>query len=106
MSAVFSKARIVLIALAKSLGGNPPLRRRTRGAIRPATVHSRIRLRSNSGQGGENVEDEATCLRICFDLVRQRFKVDSTLFKFSDDPYQVGQISSQPVLPGCFRLKP
>jgi hypothetical protein len=52
------------------------------------------------------VEDEATCWRICFDLVRQRFKVDSTLFKFSDDPYQVGQISSQPVLPGCFRLKP
>jgi hypothetical protein len=31
--------------------------------------------------------------------VWQRFKVDFTLFKFRDEPYQVGQISSQPVEP-------
>jgi len=45
------------------------------------------------------VEDEAACWRICFDLLRQRFKVDFALFEFRDEPYQIGQISSEPVQP-------
>ena len=49
------------------------------------------------GQGGENVEDEAACWRTRFDLLRQRFKVDLALFQFRNEPYQIGQISSEPV---------
>jgi hypothetical protein len=45
------------------------------------------------------VKDEAACWRICFDLLRQRFKVDFALFEFRDEPYQIGQISSEPVQP-------
>ena len=48
-------------------------------------------------QGGENVEDEAACWRTRFDLLRQRFKVDLALFQFRNEPYQIGQISSEPV---------
>ena len=45
------------------------------------------------------MEDEAACWRICFDLLRQRFKVDFALFEFRDELYQIGQISSEPVQP-------
>ena len=53
ISAVFSRARMVLISLAESFGGRPPLRPRARAALRPATVLSRIKLRSNSARAAK-----------------------------------------------------
>jgi hypothetical protein len=44
---------MVFISLAESLAGRPPLRPRARAALRPATVRSRIRLRSNSARAAK-----------------------------------------------------
>jgi hypothetical protein len=46
ISAVLGRARMVLISLAESVAGRPPLRPQARAALRPATVLSRIRLPS------------------------------------------------------------
>lgn len=53
MSADLSRARIVLISLAESFGGQPPVRPRARAALRPATVLSRMRFRSNSASAAK-----------------------------------------------------
>jgi hypothetical protein len=53
ISAVLSRARIVLMSLRESFAGRPPLRPRARAALRPATVLSRIRLRSNSASAAK-----------------------------------------------------
>jgi hypothetical protein len=46
----FQQGGMVFISLGQSLAGRPPLRPRARAALRPATVHSRIRLRSDSAR--------------------------------------------------------
>ncbi len=45
---VLSKARIVFTSFGDSFTGRPLFRLRARAAVKPATVRSRIRLRSNS----------------------------------------------------------
>ena len=52
-SAVLSRARMVLISLGESFAGRPPLRPRARADLRPATVLSRIKLRSNSARAAK-----------------------------------------------------
>jgi len=53
ISADLSRARMVLISLGVSFGGRPPVRPRALAAVRPATVLSRIRLRSNSASAAK-----------------------------------------------------
>ena len=53
ISAVLSRARMVLISLGESFAGRPPLRPRARADLRPATVLSRIKLRSNSARAAK-----------------------------------------------------
>src|SRR5271157_2538637 len=64
-----SSVRIVFSSLGLSFFGRPPLRPRARAAFRPATVRSRIRLRSNSAFCGapQNSEFER-------DLISERTK--------------------------------
>ena len=53
MSAASSSVRIVLISFGESFAGRPLLRPRARAALRPATVLSRIRLRSGSARAAK-----------------------------------------------------
>ena len=53
ISAVLSRVRMVLVSLGESFAGQPPLRPRARADLRPATVLSRIKLRSNSARAAK-----------------------------------------------------
>jgi hypothetical protein len=94
MSEPLSRERIVLISFGESFAGRPPLRPRARAAFKPATVLSRIRLRSNPDERecGENMKDQLSGRRAGFNLLRQRFEVDATVFEFGYQPDQVAQI--------------
>jgi hypothetical protein len=58
MSAVLSKARMVLTSFGDSFTGRPPFRPRARAAVKPGDGALADPGAFELGQGGEDVEDE------------------------------------------------
>ena len=68
---------MVFSSLGLSFFGRPPLRPRARAALRPASVRSRIKLRSNSAKAAEHVKYQLARRGEGIDLLGQRLESDA-----------------------------
>jgi len=75
ISAVFSKARIVLISLAESLAGRPSLAAPSASGFEASEGSFPDQIPFELGQRGKDVEDQPPSGRLGFNLLGQRFEI-------------------------------
>ena len=85
------------MSLRESFAGRPPLRPRARAALRPATVLSLIRLRSNSASAAKTWKTRRPAGEPVSIFSVSDFEIDLSVFQVGDESDEIGEVAAQPI---------